>query len=93
MIPPEKDKSQLRRLRPRVTITVFTHISRGYYFGFIAICLPTLSAMLHMDVLSKFVHGLSSLFSLRQRSQDTEAPWVDLGQWTRKNVRATLGIS
>ena len=46
-------------------------------FGLIAICLPTLSTLLHMDILSKLVSGLSSLFSLRQRSRDTEEPGVD----------------
>ena len=46
-------------------------------FGFIAICLPTLSAVLHVDILSKLVQGLSSLFSLRQRSREADAPWVD----------------
>ena len=46
-------------------------------FGLIAICLPTLAAVLHMDILSKLVSGLSSLFSLRQRSRETEGPWID----------------
>ncbi len=46
-------------------------------FGLIAICLPTLSAVLKRDMLSNFVRGLSSLFSLRQRSRDNEAPWFD----------------
>lgn len=43
-------------------------------FGFIAISLPTLSAVLQMDILSRFVQGVSSLFSLRQRSKNTEVP-------------------
>ncbi len=46
-------------------------------FGLIAICLPTLSAVLHMDILSRFLHGFTSLFSPRQRSQDTKASWGD----------------
>ena len=46
-------------------------------FGLIAICLPTLAAVLHMDILSKIVSGLSSLFSLRQHSRDTEGPWIE----------------
>ena len=45
--------------------------------GFIAISLPTLSAVLQMDILSRFIQSVSSLFSLRQRSRDTEVPWVD----------------
>ena len=46
-------------------------------FGLIAICLPSLAAVLHMDILSKLVSGLSSLFSLRQRSRENEGPWID----------------
>ena len=46
-------------------------------FGLIAICLPTLSAVLKMDILSNFARGFSSLFSGRQRSRDNEAPWFD----------------
>jgi len=43
-------------------------------FAYIAICLPSLSAILQMDLFSRFVEGLSSLFS-RDRSRDSEAPW------------------
>ena len=46
-------------------------------FGLIAICLPTLSAVLHQDILSRFLRDVSSLFSLRHRSRDIEAPWAD----------------
>ena len=46
-------------------------------FGLITICLPTLAALLHMDILSKLVSGLSSLFSPRQRSRESEGPWMD----------------
>ena len=46
-------------------------------FGLIAICLPSLAAVLHMDILSKLVSDLSSLFSLRQRSRENEGPWID----------------
>ena len=46
-------------------------------FGLIAICLPTMASVLHMDILSKVVSGLSSLFFLFQRSRKTEEPGVD----------------